>query len=204
MRRYNSLLKNRLGIFVLIIIAVLIVLLIVGSTNKSKLDINSTQLNENSTNKVSLTDNSANLTTQDTDKSELEKVIDKTLEKTDTSDLQTNKLCEEYTLTEGQTIKLADHELKVDRIAEKSVKLTVDDSTIFMSVGSEKIVNNFRITLNAGNIFYFSPNDESNTVILKLGCKTSNENTNEKYVRERGEDICKQVYNECKTSFGLK
>ena len=186
-----NIMKSKLGMLILVVAVILILLILTGSFHSTKNTLNNESkiINNKSLNQT------MDSTNKNNNLSKVEQVVKKTLSE--------EGLCEDYPLKEGEEINLDNHNIKIERISSKMIKLTIDGEEKFLSEGNSLNANHFLIELKKGNIFYFKPSDPENVVMLRLGCKTENENTNEKYVREKGEVLCKEIYNQCKAEFGL-
>ncbi len=180
--------RNKISLLILIVVVGLLLLLIFGSHHSDKSSLNKTksgdiQVNDNSTLKLS------------NDKNEVESVVKKTLSE--------EGLCEDYSLKEGEDISLDSHIIKVKRISKDAVLLLVDGENFYLSEGEDRRINDFLIEIKPHKIFYFQANDPINAVTLRLGCKTTGEDPKDKYVREEGLKICKQIYDECRSNFNI-
>lgn len=191
-RNRPSIFKSRLGLFI-IIVAVVVVLLIVFGSRGSDSNLSENQTNNDSVNKTQETTKTVNVEPED--KTELEKVIEKTLSE--------KGLCEDYNFNEGDSLEIKNNVVTLDKVSTTTAKITVDKETVFLTTGDDEIINDLRIELHEGNLHYFGANDEENLVVLRIGCKHSDEDPNEKYVRERGEELCQEVYTQCRGSFGI-
>jgi len=191
-RNKPSIFKSRLGLFI-IILAVVVLLLIVFGSKASDSELSKNQTTNDSVNKTQESVQAVN--TEPETKTDLEKVIEKTLSE--------KGLCEDYNFNEGDSLEIKDTNITLDRVSSTTAKLIVDKETIFLTPGNDKVINNLRIELHKGNLYYFGAGDKENVVILRIGCKYSDENPNEKYVRERGEKLCQEVYTQCRESFGI-
>lgn len=195
MRHNNkpSIFNNKLGIFIVIVAIVVIALIVFGSRNP---DVQSTE-NESINESLQQEDQSmepVNVVVED--KTDLEEVIEKTLSE--------KGMCEDYTFNEGDSVELNGFDVTVERMSSSSVRVTVDKTTFFLASGKNKLIDEeFLVELRSGNLYYFGPEDPDNTVVLRLGCERADEDSSEKYVRDRGKVICEQVYQECRDSFGL-
>ena len=194
-RHTSSFFTSRLGIFIIVVAVVVLALIVFGSrgTPANNQD-NKTTENE-----------SALLETQDTTPVQAETepengILEEVIEKT----LSEKGLCEDYNFNEGDALEIKDSTVLVERISSSSVKMTVDGTTFFLAPSKDEVVNGLRVELKDGNLHYFGAGDSENVVVLRVGCKYSDEDPNEKYVRERGEDLCQEIYRECRDSFGLK
>lgn len=112
-------------------------------------------------------------------------------------------LCEDYFFEEGDELHILDHAIKIERIGKDAVRVLVDGENYALNGGdSEYLGNGIRLSINEGNILYFSANDPTNAVVMRVGCQHS-VNPNEKYVQDRGEQICEQMYTHCQEAFDI-
>lgn len=114
-------------------------------------------------------------------------------------------LCEDYTLNEGEVMKLDGNTIKVDKVGSKSVKISVNGKEEMANEEDYNRIDGFGVKVN--NIFYFGKDDKNNGVELRLGCDNSKEDPKDKYVYEKGAAACsaiiKQMEQECIAKFDL-
>lgn len=192
-RNGPSIFKSRLGLFIIIVAVVVLLLIVFGSRASSSNPSKNNTIN-NSVNKTQESTQAVNVKPE-TNKTELEKIIEKTLSE--------KGLCEDYNFNEGDSLKIKNNVITLDRVSSTTAKLAVDNKTVFLKSGDNKVVDDLRIELHEGNLHYFGYNDKDNLVVLRIGCKHADEDPNEKYIRERGEKLCQEVYTQCRESFGI-
>ncbi len=113
-------------------------------------------------------------------------------------------LCEEYYLEQGKMLSIDKHDVLVEKIGSNSVKLVVDGEQLLLADGEMVFSDSkLRVALPAGKLLYVANDHEDNAVSLLVGCKRG-ENPNDKYVADKGEDICEDIYETCKSSFGIE
>ncbi len=119
-----------------------------------------------------------------------------------TSDLK-NGLCEVYYLEQKDSLQLDKHDILVDKIGSTSVRVIVDKEELLIASGEEVYAGTgIRMELPKGKLLYFGNDNEDNAVSLLIGCKRG-ENPNDKYIADKGKDICEDIYEMCKESFGI-
>lgn len=120
-------------------------------------------------------------------------------------------LCEDYVLAQGQKLQAVGHDIIVTKIGSTAVRLSVDGEDALLNEKDEEYLGDgIRVGLSEDSIIYFQENDADNVVELRVGCKID-DNPNDKYVQQRGEAICEDLYNEfikqyesCKESFDIE
>lgn len=196
MRRHqdDNFLKIKIGIVILIV--VLLLVLVIWKPFSSKDEISEQE-------KILSSNNDINL--------ETENVIEDTILDNEpiNSDLPTKKLgkeglCEEYVFSDGEELKILDHEIKVEAIGSNSIKLIVDgERKILGEEENERFDSGIKVGIAKDKIFYFAAGSEHNTAQIMIGCNYD-DNPNDKYVKEKGEQICEKIYNQCLIDFEIK
>jgi len=187
-KHYGSLLRtNKLLVLIIIVVLAIIILSVTGS-QKELVDFSSNKT-VNNTLSISKTNENTNSLT------ETEQVIKKTLSE--------KGFCEDYNLKEGDSIDLGTHHINLLRIGKNMVLLKLDNKTMYLRPEENEDLGNFLVEVKKDGIFYFQSNDPVNIVKLRIGCKSSNEDPKDKYVREKGLETCKKIYDECKQTFDL-
>lgn len=114
-------------------------------------------------------------------------------------------VCEDYVMAQGQTITVGGHKIKIVKIGNSAVRLTVDGKEAILNEG-EVLRTDIKVELSEGKIMYWAEDDSENSVEVRVGCKTG-EDPFDKYVRDRGHTICeslkKQVESVCETGFDI-
>lgn len=112
-------------------------------------------------------------------------------------------LCEDYFFEQGDSLHILDHEIIVDRIGKDALRLRVDGQNYVMNDDeSDYLGEGIRLSIAEDKILYFSADDPSNAVIIRVGCNYD-VNPNEKYVEGRGKNICRELYADCQSAFGI-
>lgn len=112
-------------------------------------------------------------------------------------------LCEDYYFDNLDTKTVSGHTVEVLRIATKGAKIEVDGEEATLFEGDSEILgDDFRVELK--EVFYFGSEDNDNMITLRLGCEKEGENSNDKYIRNKGENICENLYQTCKDEFDLE
>jgi hypothetical protein len=112
--------------------------------------------------------------------------------------------CEDYSFKQGDVLELDDKTVQVNRIGRNGVLVSVNDEEFMISESDNERVDGFLVELAENDILYFAADDADNTVLLRLGCQKASEDPNDKYVREKGEAICEQLYTTCQSSFDIE
>jgi hypothetical protein len=116
-------------------------------------------------------------------------------------------LCEDYVMTQGQTLKVDDHDVTLIKIGKSSIRIKVDEKEVIMSGSDEQKIEGLNIVLNEELFLYFAEDDEDNRVQLRIGC-SNDELSEEKHIllnlQTRGESICKALTETCEQEFGTK
>lgn len=201
-KRKPSLLKNRLGIIIIIVAVLVLALIIIGSTtSKNK------ELEANQTQDVDLQDQLEEVIQEEIEQVQTETTEEPKIEEEQevSKTLKEKGMCEDYNFNEGDLLEIAGYEIMLEKVSTTSARIKAGKTTFFLSPGNDKVIDEeLRIELRSGNLHYFGAEDEANTAVLRIGCKFSDEHSSEKYVRERGEDLCEAVYTQCKDSFGIE
>lgn len=112
-------------------------------------------------------------------------------------------LCEDYFFEQGDILEIASHTVLVERIGKGALRLKVDNENYLLSEGNSEILgDDIEISLKPNAILYFGVDDSSNAAMIRVGCHYE-DNPNEKYVEERGENLCEELYLNCQNSFGI-
>jgi hypothetical protein len=133
-----------------------------------------------------------------------EEVVEVTKPKVTSKAKKVDDLCEDYSLKQGESLELDGNTLIVDRIGRTGVLLSVNGEEFMISENDDERVDEFLVELAEDDILYFAADDSDNSVLLRLGCKKSSENPNDKYIRQKGESICEQLYETCQSSFDIE
>jgi len=171
----------RLGFAIALVLIVLVLLILFGGNKKDLPSQNQTiseEFNEQAT------DN------------------EKSLVQTPQASSINEELCEYYEFNEGQSRTIDSHEIIVERISKNGIKIYVDkeDSMVFEG-DNDLLGDGIRIELYENKIIYFDVDDIENTVSLRVGCENKNEDSRDKYVRDKGNTFCEATYKDCKESF---
>lgn len=189
--------KNHIGIIVGIVIVALIILLIslTPGSKETTLEEIPQEQNEDASADIFAETEDVEAETIETIKAESKPVTkDKVGEE---------GLCEDYFFEQGDSLEIVGHTIFVDRIGKGALRLQVDDENLVMADGdSEYAGDGIRIAIGDNKILYFAGDDESNAVMMRIGCDYE-DNPNEKYVVDRGEQICKAVYRDCQERFDI-
>lgn len=180
-RRRQLSLQTRLGIAIALVVILLLVLVIFGTfSNKNVITAqNKTQ----DVNELEQTQSQATSPTRGQDRLQL---------------------CESYDFKQGDSLNLDGHEVIVERIAKQGVKLSVDGEQQILSLGeSHDMGDGLLVELEKGAIVFFEVDDADNTATLVLGCQSEDEESWDKYVREKGEEVCEELYRQCTSSFDV-
>jgi len=140
----------------------------------------------------------------DTNTTQTQPIVQKPVTQNASSD-GTNKqngMCEDYFMKQNNTLTLNGHKLKVVKIGANAVNLDLDGSQFLLAKGKSTWKSGFGIELQDNMLLYFGDDDASNSVQLRVGCK-SKENPNDKYVADKGSSICQTLLNSCKSQFGI-
>lgn len=112
--------------------------------------------------------------------------------------------CEDYSFKQGERAELDGTDLFVKRIGRSGVILVVDEREFMISEADNERVGDFLVELADGDILYFGADDPDNTVLFRLGCLKASEDPNDKYIREKGEVVCEELYTACQDEFDLE
>lgn len=187
MRRHqdNEFLNIKVGIAILVIILILVLVIWKPFSSNEDTTLNKTTIN----------------TSQQKDV-ELDLVDDLVTQVTGTK-LSDKGLCENYLFKDGDILKISDYEIKLEAIGDSSVKIDVDGEKAILSENEiESFDSGLKLEIKKGSIFYQGFQNEYNSVEILVGCDI-NENTKDKYVKEKGEKICDIIYNSCLEEFDI-
>ncbi len=112
-------------------------------------------------------------------------------------------LCEDYFFEQEDELYIMGHTIVVERIAESSVRVTVDEQPYVLAEESnEYLGDGIRLSIKNGAIAYFGLDHSSNAIMIRVGC-SYNTDPNEKYVATRGKQLCTEIYEACQDSFDI-
>ena len=113
-------------------------------------------------------------------------------------------LCEDYFFEQGDSLDILKHTIRVDRIGDNALRLNVDGENYVMSDDDSIFAGDgIRLATAQDSILYFGSDDPSNAVMIRVGCRYDVD-PNEKYVQDRGQDLCQEIYESCKESFDIE
>lgn len=108
-------------------------------------------------------------------------------------------ICGIYNFKVGEEKKIGDYKVMLNSIATSAVKVTVNGMKNTISKSDRKKFEDLSVEVLEDKFYYFEANDPSNSVGLKIGCGSS-ENEYDKYVGLVGEDVCDSIKNICENS----
>ena len=112
-------------------------------------------------------------------------------------------LCEDYFFEQGDSLRIVDHTIQVNKIADDALRLNVDGKNYVLAEKSSDIMGDgIELAIASGNIIYFGVDDSSNSAMIRIGCDYDDD-PSEKYVQNRGENLCEEIYENCQQSFNI-
>ena len=184
-----------LGLIAIIVLLILVIILWKPFSNESS---EQNPLTKNAGNTTVLTNTLINKTAP------TRPIIEKSVAQSASSNgtIKPNGMCEDYFMKQSNTLTLDGHTLKVVKIGSNAVQLDLDGSQFLLAKDKSTWKSGFGIELQRNMLLYFGDDDASNSVQLRVGCK-SNEDPNDKYVADKGSSICQALLNSCKSQFGI-
>ncbi|MCF7866392.1 hypothetical protein K9L67_02345 [Candidatus Woesearchaeota archaeon] len=197
MKRKN---KSNKSIFVVgLILIIIIILLIWWPFSKSSVE----NLNSTNNSLINLNSTVDSLTIKSSAPEILEEIIEPSIA---SKIIESSDMCEDYVLTEGDTVKVSTYSVKVNNIGSAAIRLSVDGKEGVLGEGDFERINDLGVEIRNGKIAYFASDDPYNSVELRIGCD-KNEDPKDKYVRDKGLAVCKAliktVEEKCVSSFDL-
>ncbi|MBN1175560.1 hypothetical protein JXA48_02870 [Candidatus Woesearchaeota archaeon] len=121
-----------------------------------------------------------------------------------TKKLGKDDLCKEYIFRDGDTLNILNHEILVEAIGSKSVKVVVDgERKILSEEENVYFESGLRLGMAKGSLFYYAVGSDENVAEIMVGCKYG-DNLNDKYIQDKGELFCRSSYEQCLNTFGVE
>ncbi|MGM5481748.1 MAG: hypothetical protein ACQESE_05065 [Nanobdellota archaeon] len=175
----------------ILIVIIIIIVLITGNSGSERVEDESFQINDTELN---------DLLGKNDSETDVFNELEGTPVKKDNK-VDENGLCEDYFFEQGDELEIAEHTIIVEKIAQSSLRLIVDDKRLVFGEGeTERLGDGIRVELQENNVAYFGVDDPNNSASLRIGCD-HDENPISKLVDQEGQKVCRALYDQCKESF---